>query len=157
MQFNTLLATLFAAATASGAALPRYATSFNVTGFAASCIPHSLMCNYEFSVITDPASASPSGNPDPAKCSIMLQGPDNLPAVNLTGCAEVGAYSWAVALAQGGGLTLSVTTPRDSHSNYTGEYGIPATELEREQHEASVIQRYTGPSTFAVPIGAQTA
>lgn len=46
MQTNAFIAALFAAATASGAALKRGATSFNVTGFSASCIPHSVYCKY---------------------------------------------------------------------------------------------------------------
>ncbi|OTB02731.1 hypothetical protein M426DRAFT_322331 [Hypoxylon sp. CI-4A] len=112
---------------------------------------------YEFYVITDPTSASPSGNESPAKCSLMLQGPDYLPAVNLTGCAEVGAYSWAVEVEKEGGLQLSVTTPQDSHGNYTGVYAVPADELVAEQHGAVITQRYTGPISFAVPIGTASA
>lgn len=46
MQTNAIIAALFAAATASGAVLKREATSFNVTGFSASCIPHSVLCVY---------------------------------------------------------------------------------------------------------------
>ncbi|KAI8964268.1 hypothetical protein F5Y11DRAFT_316507 [Daldinia sp. FL1419] len=153
MQFGTVLATLFAA-TASGAALKsRYATGFTVTNFTASCIPHSVMCTYEFYTITDPASASPSGNSDPAKCSLMLQGPDYLPAVGLTGCAEKGAYSWAVDKIEGG-LKLRVTTPQDSHGNYTGVYEITSDQLVAEQHGASISQRYTGPPGFTMALGA---
>ncbi|KAI2778492.1 hypothetical protein F4815DRAFT_447209 [Daldinia loculata] len=153
MQLNTLLATLFAA-TASGAAIKsRYATGFTVSNFTASCIPHSVMCTYEFFAITDPASASPSGNPEPAKCSLMLQGPDYLPAVSWTGCAEEGAYSWAVDKVEGG-LKLSVTTPQDSHSNYTGVYEITSDQLVAEQNGASISQRYTGPSGFPMSLEA---
>ncbi|KAI1204421.1 uncharacterized protein F4807DRAFT_332446 [Annulohypoxylon truncatum] len=155
MKSNTIASALFAAATVSGAVMkPRQANSFSVTNFTASCIPHSLLCTYEFAVITDPTSASPSGNPSPAQCSLMLQGPDYLPPVPLTGCAEVGAYSWAVdVLPDQGGLTLSVTTPQDSHTNFTGSYDVPADQLVAEQHGAVITQRYTGPSAFAVPIG----
>ncbi|KAI1372618.1 hypothetical protein F4677DRAFT_432189 [Hypoxylon crocopeplum] len=154
MQPNTLLTTLFAATTVSGAALqPRQAQSFTVANFTASCIPHSVLCTYDFAVITDPTSASPSGNESPAQCSLMLQGPDFLPPVNLTGCADGAAYSWAVEVEQEGGLQLSVTTPMDSHANYTGVYAVPADQLVAEQHGAVITQRYTGPSGFAVPIG----
>ncbi|KAI2467978.1 hypothetical protein F4781DRAFT_432819 [Annulohypoxylon bovei var. microspora] len=154
MKSNTITTALFAAATVSGAVMkPRQANSFSVSNFTASCIPHSLLCTYEFAVITNPTSASPSGNPSPAQCSLMLQGPDYLPAVNLTGCAEAGAYSWAVSLVEGGGLSLSVTTPQDSHANFTGAYPVPADQLVAEQHGAVITQRYTGPASFAVPIG----
>ncbi|KAI1136292.1 hypothetical protein F5Y05DRAFT_392275 [Hypoxylon sp. FL0543] len=151
MKPNTLLATLFAASASGAVMKPRYANSFSVSNFTASCIPHSLYCTYEFFVITDPASASPSGNPSPVKCSLMLQGPDILPPVNLTGC-EGGAYSWAVTLPQAGGLELRVTTPMDSHTNYTGVYDIPKEQLVTEQHGAVIDQRYTGPAGFAVPV-----
>ncbi|KAI0155435.1 hypothetical protein GGR52DRAFT_577381 [Hypoxylon sp. FL1284] len=151
MQTNAFITALFAAATVSGAAIKRQATGFSVTGFSASCIPHSVM--YEFSVITNPTSASPSGNESPADCQLMLQGPDILPAVNTTGCTAPSAYSWAVGLADGG-LQFNVTTPMDSHTNYTGSYSIGSDELVVEQNGAVVTQRYTGPSTFEVPIGA---
>ncbi|KAI1404217.1 hypothetical protein F4819DRAFT_483841 [Hypoxylon fuscum] len=155
MQPNALLTTLFAVATASGAAIKaRAATAFTVSNFTASCIQHSVMCTYEFAVITDPTSASPSGNESPAQCTLMLQGPDYLPPVNLTGCAEKQAYSWAVAVMKEGGLQLNVTTPQDSHANYTGVYNVPADDLVAEQHGAVITQRYTGPSNFEVPIGA---
>lgn len=172
MQPNALLTTLFAVATASGAAIKaRAATAFTVSNFTASCIQHSVMCtyvfiphrpflsltnqnSYEFAVITDPTSASPSGNESPAQCTLMLQGPDYLPPVNLTGCAEKQAYSWAVAVMKEGGLQLNVTTPQDSHANYTGVYNVPADDLVAEQHGAVITQRYTGPSNFEVPIGA---
>ncbi|KAI1761972.1 hypothetical protein GGR53DRAFT_522017 [Hypoxylon sp. FL1150] len=155
MQTNAIIAALFAAATASGAALKREATSFNVTDFSASCIPHSLLCTYEFSVITIPTSASPSGNETPAKCELMLQGPDILPAVNMTGCEGL-AYSWAVDKMDGG-LRLNVTTPQDSHTNYTGSYAIAADQLVIEQNGAVVDQRYNGSANFEVPITAATA
>ncbi|KAI1770609.1 hypothetical protein F4818DRAFT_254598 [Hypoxylon cercidicola] len=151
MQIHAIIAALFAA-TASGAALKRTATSFNVTDFSASCIPHSVMCTYEFNTITIPASASPSGNESGAKCHLMLQGPDILPAVGLTGC-DGQAYSWSIDLMDGG-LLLNVTTPQDSHGNYTGSYAIVPDQLVIEQHGAVVDQRYTGPSSFEVPIGA---
>ncbi|KAI1455590.1 hypothetical protein F4805DRAFT_435447 [Annulohypoxylon moriforme] len=158
MMFNTITSALFAAATVSGAVMkPRQANSFTVSNFSASCIPHSLLCTYEFAVITDPTTASPSGNESPAQCSLMLQGPDYLPPVKLTGCAETGAYSWAVDLVKEGGLTLSVTTPQDSHTNFTGSYDISADQLVAEQHGAVITQRYTGPSGFAVPVGGSSA
>ncbi|KAI6086861.1 hypothetical protein F4821DRAFT_237614 [Hypoxylon rubiginosum] len=155
MQTNAFIAALFAAATASGAALKRGATSFNVTGFSASCIPHSVYCNYEFSVITIPTSASPSGNESPAKCQLMLQGPDILPEVAMTGCEGL-AYSWGVDKLDGG-LRLNVTTPQDSHTNYTGSYSIAPDQLVIEQNGAVVDQRYIGLPNFEVPIPAVSA
>ncbi|KAI0880673.1 uncharacterized protein GGS22DRAFT_174490 [Annulohypoxylon maeteangense] len=158
MKSNTIAAALFTASAVSGAVMkPRQANSFSVSNFTASCIPHSLLCTYEFAVITDPTTASPSGNPSPAQCSLMLQGPDYLPPVQLTGCADAGAYSWAVDVLKEGGLTLSVTTPQDSHTNFTGSYAVPAEQLVAEQHGAVITQRYTGPSAFAVPIGGGAA
>ncbi|KAI0376879.1 hypothetical protein F5Y04DRAFT_195164 [Hypomontagnella monticulosa] len=155
MQLS-LLATVFAA-TASGSVLKaRQANSFSVSNFSASCIPHSVMCSYAFAVITNPESTAPSGHPDPVQCGLMLQGPDYLPPVNLTGCSEGAPYSWAVAVNQDRSLQLSVTTPHDSHSNYTGVYDLPADELVVEQHGAVMTQRYTGPAAFEVPLGQPT-
>ncbi|XDG04688.1 hypothetical protein ABKA04_004303 [Annulohypoxylon sp. FPYF3050] len=158
MKSTTVASALFTAATVSGAAImkPRQANSFSVTNFTASCIPHSLLCTYEFAVITNPTSASPSGNSS-AQCSLMLQGPDYLPAVKLTGCAQTGAYSWAVDLVKEGGLRLNVTTPLDSQTNSTGSYEVPADQLVVEQHGAAITQRYNGPNAFAVPIGGASA
>ncbi|KAI1800110.1 hypothetical protein F4811DRAFT_557121 [Daldinia bambusicola] len=150
MQINAILATLFAASASGAAIKSRYATGFTVTNFSASCIPHSVI--YEFYTITDPETASPSGNPDPAKCSLMLQGPDVLPAVAWTGCAELGAYSWSVDKYEDG-LKLRVTTPQDSHGNYTGVYEITTDQLVMEQNGASISQRYTGPADFAMALG----
>ncbi|KAI1091225.1 hypothetical protein F5B19DRAFT_493606 [Rostrohypoxylon terebratum] len=159
MKSITVASVLFTAASVSGAAItiPRQANSFSVTNFTASCIPHSLLCVYEFAVITNPTTASPSGNPSPAQCSLMLQGPDYLPPVQLTGCAETGAYSWAVDLVKEGGIRLNVTTPQDSHGNFTGSYEVPADQLVVEQHGAAISQRYNGPNAFAVPIGGASA
>ncbi|KAI1467764.1 uncharacterized protein F4812DRAFT_427497 [Daldinia caldariorum] len=152
MQINAIFATLFAASASGAAIKSRYATGFTVTNFSASCIPHSVMCSYEFYTITDPETASPSGNPTPAKCSLMLQGPDVLPTVGWTGCAEKGAYSWAVDKFEDG-LKLRVTTPQDSHGNYTGVYEITTDQLVMEQHGASISQRYTGPAEFTMALG----
>ncbi|KAI2609215.1 hypothetical protein GGR54DRAFT_643705 [Hypoxylon sp. NC1633] len=157
MQPNTLLTTLFAAAAVSGAAVQRrQANAFTVSNFTASCIPHSFYCAYDFDVITDPASVSPTGNSTPVSCGLFLPGPDYLPAVGLTGC-DPAAYSWSVAVAPGGGLQLSITTPQDSHGNYTGVYDVPADQLVAEQHGAVTTQRYIGPGDFSVPIGVAVA
>ncbi|KAI2605713.1 uncharacterized protein GGS25DRAFT_497750 [Hypoxylon fragiforme] len=155
MQTTTFLTTLLAAAatTVSGAAIaPRQANAISIARFAANCIPHSVLCVYDFTAITSPTSASPSGNPDPVRCTKYLQGPDRLPDVALTGCDGL-AYAWAVSRVQGGGLQLTVTTPRDSHTNYTGTFDIGADQLVMEQHEASVVERYTGPGEFDVAVG----
>ncbi|KAK6951481.1 hypothetical protein Daesc_008016 [Daldinia eschscholtzii] len=86
-----------------------------------------------------------------ASC-IPHKGPDYLPAVGWTGCAEKGAYSWAVDKFEDG-LKLRVTTPQDSHGNYTGVYEITADQFVVEQRGASISQRYTGPSDFTMPLG----
>ncbi|KAI0592784.1 hypothetical protein F4775DRAFT_580817 [Biscogniauxia sp. FL1348] len=140
MMFNAIIGAIFTAATVSGAALrPRQATFFNVTDFHASCIPHSLLCSYEFDVVAQSSMF-------PTSCSLMLQGPDILPTVDQTAC-ENSAYAWSVATSNGT-LALSVTTVFNGRMNLTGTHIIPTGELIMEQNGASISQKYTGPTGF---------
>ncbi|KAL7623580.1 hypothetical protein AAE478_007263 [Parahypoxylon ruwenzoriense] len=140
MQFNVLLAAIFAAASANAAAVqPRQGRGFNVSKFSASCIPHSVMCSYDF-------MAAVSGKQS-TKCSLMVHGPDYLPAVPLTGC-EDRTVSWSV-IKENKGLALTLTTP-GAQSNITGTHAITEDQLVAEQHGAVITQRYTGPADFQI-------
>ncbi|KAI0006853.1 hypothetical protein F4779DRAFT_594822 [Xylariaceae sp. FL0662B] len=157
MQFNLILATVAAAATAvSGAAVqPRQATFYTVSNFTASCIPHSVMCSYDFDVVAESSMF-------PTNCSAFVQGPDLLPAIPPTECDNP-AYTWSATpegegeqdgsgSGSGSGITLRVSTPFNARINITGIYTIPADQLVVEQNGASSSQRYTGPSEFTLPV-----
>ncbi|KAI1860187.1 hypothetical protein JX265_010111 [Neoarthrinium moseri] len=138
------LATLLAA-TASGASIPcpQDPTSYAVTKFFASCIPHSLTCSYQF--IVDAATT----------CALVPVGPDYLPEVPLTGCADP-RYSWAVTRTADGGLDLSITTVSvvNPGVNVTGTHKIASDELEVTNHGSVQDQSYAGPQDFAVQVAA---
>ncbi|KAF2995132.1 hypothetical protein E8E14_001808 [Neopestalotiopsis sp. 37M] len=132
-------ATIFAAAVSARTLTQRDAESYAITDFYASCIPHSTLCSYQFEV--DAAT----------NCTILLQGPDILPAVALTGCEDP-AYSWSVATTDDAGLALSVTTVStdDPATNVTGVYDITSDELVITNNGASSSQSYVGPLSFTV-------
>ncbi|KAI1336528.1 hypothetical protein F5Y15DRAFT_201494 [Xylariaceae sp. FL0016] len=146
MKPTAILGTLLCAAAsvtaAPGAALRfgRQASSYNVANFTASCIPHSVLCDYEFDVVA-------STDMFPTECSLLLQGDgDLLPPVELTGC-ENNAYAWSVA-SSNGTLSLTVTSSFNSRVNLTGTHLIPSSQLVLETNGASVSQRYVGPTAF---------
>ncbi|KAK6209414.1 hypothetical protein LQW54_006267 [Pestalotiopsis sp. IQ-011] len=129
------LAAIFAAAASASAIARRNDTgSYSVTDFYASCIPHSTLCSYQFEV--DAAT----------NCTLLLPGPDILPAVALTGCEDP-AYSWSVATTDDGGLELSITTAATA-GNLTGVHDIESDELEIQNNGATSSQLYTGPLDF---------
>ncbi|KAK9415428.1 hypothetical protein SUNI508_10452 [Seiridium unicorne] len=130
MKYN--IVPLFpAAALASTLHQKRNATSYAVADFYAGCIPHSVFCYYEF--VVDAAT----------NCTLMLQGPDYLPAVSLTGCEDP-AYSWSVAKTNASGLALSITTvaPTNSTGNVTGTHEITSDELFVTDNGAVSDQNY---------------
>ncbi|KAI0128379.1 hypothetical protein BJ170DRAFT_325495 [Xylariales sp. AK1849] len=139
MKLNSAL-TLFAA-TASAASIrkSRQTTSYEVTKFYANCIPHSTFCDYQFvlNAVTN--------------CTAFLQGPDYLPAVPLQGCEDP-AYSFAVALTEGSGLDLTITSvsASDPAANLTGTYAITADELVVTDNGAVQDQNYVGSQNFTV-------
>ncbi|CAJ2503075.1 Uu.00g104690.m01.CDS01 [Anthostomella pinea] len=147
MKINAVLGSLVAAATASAAAVQRFQTKqasyFNVTDFSASCIPHSVECSYNFTVVAD-SSKSP-----PTQCGQLVQGPYFLPAVPLSGC-ENNVYAWAVATAANGSLGVSVTTSFNSRVNLTGTHYLSKEQLVKERNGAVVTQRYIGPKEFVM-------
>lgn len=78
----------------------------------------------------------------------MLQGPDLLPAVEPTGCEDIG-YTWSVAPLDGS-LALTVTSVLDEKNNLTGIHMIAKDQLEMENHGAVITQYYKGPQNFTI-------
>lgn len=141
MKFSA--AAIIAATAVSGAAIEKkQVNAYYVTKFTASCIPHSVECNYNFL-----AEASAAAN-SPVTCDVTLAGPDKLPAVPLTGCSSP-EYSFSVTKADSG-LNLTITTPLGASNNVTGTYNIPASDITTTQNGAVSDQSYTGDASFTV-------
>ncbi|KAI1187099.1 hypothetical protein F5B17DRAFT_336910 [Nemania serpens] len=144
MQINTMLGALFAA-TASGAAIEsKKAITYDVQGFSAGCIPHSVECSYGFQVVPSTAAPGSSGT----TCGSLVSGPDFLPPVALTACADP-KIAYAVAIANGG-LTLTITSAVDKHTNATGTYTAPASEFTIYNGGSTQSQIYVGPTDFTI-------
>lgn len=124
-----------------------------LSSLAKHSIPHSLLCNYNFTVMASSASQTPT------VCALTLQGPDYLPEVPLQGCSGSPVYSWAVSAAPAddgdgvaGGLDLTITTALSAGvTNLTGTYLIPEGNLTVTDNGASSSQSYVGPEAFSVP------
>ncbi|KAF2965284.1 hypothetical protein GQX73_g8297 [Xylaria multiplex] len=114
MQIEAIISTLFAV-TASGAAVKSRAVNYDISGFSAFCIPHSVQCGYGFRLV--PSTDAPGSNG--TICGNLINGPDSLPPLPLTACFENPAYAYAIAIADGG-LTLTVTSAIDANTNATG-------------------------------------
>ncbi|ROW03688.1 hypothetical protein VMCG_05355 [Cytospora schulzeri] len=143
MKFSA--AAIIAATAVSGATISRrQANSYSVTDFSADCIPHSVMCNYHFEVLAS------SGASSPVTCDTTVMGPDDLPAVPLTGCSST-YYSFSVAHSNSTGLDLTITTPLGGNSNVTGTHHIDAADIVSTQSGAVTTEAYTGAKSFSVP------
>jgi hypothetical protein len=97
-------------------------------------------CSYQFTV--DAAT----------NCTAFLQGPDYLPAVELTGCADP-TYSWAMATTDDrSALTLTITTvsTADAASNVTLTHAITSDELTITNGGSVQTQSYVGSKEFSV-------
>ncbi|KAI1130392.1 hypothetical protein F5Y10DRAFT_236016 [Nemania abortiva] len=146
MQINTILGALFAV-TASGAAVKPRDVVYNIFGFSAFCVPHSTQCGYGFRVI--PSTAAPGSNG--TICGDLIGGPDNLPPLPLTGCFDPAdtTFAYSIAIADGG-LTLTVTSPLDEHTNITGTHNAPADQFEIYNGGTTMSQTYIGPKNFTM-------
>ncbi|KAI1108317.1 hypothetical protein F5Y14DRAFT_93269 [Nemania sp. NC0429] len=144
MQINAMLGALFAVA-ASGAAIEaREAVVYNVSGFSANCIPHSVQCGYGFRVI--PSTDAPGS--EGAICGNLVNGPDYLPPLPLTSCFDP-RLSYAVDIADGG-LTLTITSAIDANTNATGTHTAPAAEFTIYNGGTTQSQIYVGPADFTI-------
>ncbi|KAJ8132451.1 hypothetical protein O1611_g1170 [Lasiodiplodia mahajangana] len=143
MQINTLLGAVFAVA-ASGAAVKPRDVLYNISGFSAFCIPHSVQCGYGFRVI--PSTAAPGSNG--TICGNLVIGPDNLPPLDLTGCFDP-PFAYSIAIADGG-LTLTVTSPLDAQTNITGTHTATADQFIIQNGGTTMSQTYVGPQNFTM-------
>ncbi|KAI8626703.1 hypothetical protein F5Y19DRAFT_214254 [Xylariaceae sp. FL1651] len=144
MQINTILAAFFTVAASGAAVKPREAVLYNVHGFSASCIPHSVQCGYGFRLI--PSTDAPGSNG--TICGNLVQGPDNLPPLDLTACFDP-TYAYSVAIADGG-LILTVTSALDAHTNITGSHTATADQFVIENGGTTFSQAYVGPTNFTI-------
>ncbi|GAP89952.1 putative 22kda glyco protein [Rosellinia necatrix] len=144
MQVAAILGAVFAVAASGAAVQPRDAILYNISGFSAFCMPHSVQCGYGFAVIS---SAAPAGA-NKTICGNLIIGPDNLPPLPLTSCFEP-EYSYAVAIANGG-LTLSVTSALDANTNITGTHTATADQFIIQNGGTTMSQIYVGPQNFTI-------
>ncbi|KAI0533381.1 hypothetical protein GGR58DRAFT_118100 [Xylaria digitata] len=144
MQIKAIIGTLFAV-TASGAAVKSRALSYDISGFSAFCIPHSVQCGYGFRLV--PSTDAPGSNG--TICGNLVLGPDSLPSLPLTACFENPAYAYAIAIADGG-LTLTVTSAIDATTNATGTHTAPADQFIFTPNGISNSQSYVGPTNFTI-------
>ncbi|KAK8095166.1 uncharacterized protein PG998_014390 [Apiospora kogelbergensis] len=118
---------------------------FNVSDFTASCIPHSSMCSYSFTVI-QPSTMETVG----VKCSAQApaEAGDTLPGLG-NGTCELSARTWKI-IRSTGGLALFVTQPISPSSTQTGVHQINNSELEivKGQTPTGDVQAYAGPKDF---------
>ncbi|KAK7755718.1 hypothetical protein SLS62_002330 [Diatrype stigma] len=127
---------------ASGASLQKkQSTEIQIGAFTASCVPHSVMCNYAFEVTSDPSLS-------PSHCSAFVQGPDSLPAVANGACPDNVAYTWSIDKVEAGGLNFKISFPFNARSNITYCHSIAADELTVDDNGSVQDQRYTGPANF---------
>ncbi|TRX89710.1 hypothetical protein FHL15_009460 [Xylaria flabelliformis] len=143
MQINAVVGALFAV-TASGSAVSSRAVTYAISGFSAFCMPHSVQCGYGFRVI--PSTAAPGSNG--TICGNLINGPDNLPPLPLTACFDP-SFAYSVAIADGG-LTLTVTSALDAHTNITGSHDATADQFIIQNGGTTMSQIYVGPSNFTI-------
>ncbi|KAI1425512.1 hypothetical protein F5Y12DRAFT_369425 [Xylaria sp. FL1777] len=146
MQLSPILGALFAAAASGAAVESRDAVLYNVFGFTADCIPHSVNCGYGFRVV--PSTDAPGSNG--TICGNLVGGPDFLPPLPLTACFTNPQIAYSIAIPDEGGLSLTITSALDLHTNITGTHDVPADQLILQNGTISVSQQYIGPTNFTI-------
>ncbi|KAI0904212.1 hypothetical protein F4824DRAFT_462801 [Ustulina deusta] len=145
MQINAILGALFAVAASGAAVKSRDVVLYNVSGFTAFCIPHSVQCGYGFRVV--PSTDAPGSNG--TICGNLVLGPDNLPPLDLTACFTNPNFAYSIAIANGG-FSLAITSALDEHTNITGTYDVTAEEIVVDNGGTTFSQRYIGPTNFTL-------
>lgn len=113
----------------------------DIRNFSASCVAHSVMCSYDFDIVSDPIF--PATN-----CAAFLAGPDRLPAVTEGTCRENSAWTWATARTVEGALSLNITTPLNGRLNLTYCHTLPASDFVIDDNGSVQTERYVGPTDF---------
>ncbi|GAW16724.1 hypothetical protein ANO14919_061610 [Xylariales sp. No.14919] len=145
MQLNALVGALFAVAASGTSVKSRDAVLYNISGFTASCTPHSVQCGYGFRLV--PSTDAPGSNG--TICGNLVNGPDSLPPLPLTGCFENYAYAYSIALADGG-IILTVTSALDENTNITGSHTATADQFIFTPNGISNSESYVGPTNFTI-------
>ncbi|KAF2852121.1 hypothetical protein T440DRAFT_421987 [Plenodomus tracheiphilus IPT5] len=142
MQFFTT-ASLFAAAVASAAVMPRQETYtvFDVTNFSAECLSHGGACIYSFNVVQHN-----NGEFIPTECDNSVRGDGVLPALSNGQCKD-SSRTFNVTKNADGTYTLSVTQPVTPSSDEEGSHTITADQIELNEDDQQV---YVGPKNFTL-------
>ncbi|KAJ4418482.1 hypothetical protein N0V82_005562 [Gnomoniopsis sp. IMI 355080] len=138
MQFTT---TIFALAAAMGVSAD---VVFSVSGFSASCVPHSSQCIYDFTLFAPGSGETAATGVD---CTKSVTSDGTLPAVTDGTCTD-SSRTFTVTKNADGGLTLTASQPITPSSDQSGSYTIPASDLTTSTTGASTQQAYTGPAAF---------
>ncbi|POS78607.1 hypersensitive response-inducing protein [Diaporthe helianthi] len=137
MQFSAAILAVAAASMASAEAV------FKISGFSASCIPHSAQCVYEFGALKPGTMQT-----EPQPCRAQVVGTDGtLPEIAQGTCGDSTSLSFTVTKADGG-LVFAINERFTPSSVQTSKHTIPAAELEMQQTGASSQQVYKGPAAF---------
>lgn len=144
MQFLATLAAL--AVGASAATLqPRQNPVQHIQNLTAACIPHSVMCQYQFQV-NDQPEVFPTGIP----CNITLAGPDRLPAVDQAECSDpIVKFGFQP---YNGGLNMSLYIPANTRVTLKYCAYLPPSDFVIDDHGSVQDQRYVGPNDFLISV-----
>ena len=132
------------AASASAATLERkQEPSKAISEFKAACIPHSVRCQYSFTIS--------SGGLPGTTCSAEALGGGSLPAIGDGKCEGNSVYTWGIVSTMGdGGMRFGVTYPLNSRSNITYCHQLPASDFVVDDNGSVQTQRYAGPTDFEI-------
>lgn len=133
----------YTAAILSAAAAVSATSVFQVSDFAAGCIPHSTQCSYSFGVLQ-----IGNGETTPVKCSAMVGSDNTLPAVTAGTCAD---SSRTFTVTKGtDGLTLAVSQPVSASSSTTASHLLSNSDLATATDPNAEVQSYTGATSFTL-------
>ncbi|EFX00737.1 glycoprotein [Grosmannia clavigera kw1407] len=136
MQF--FATALFAAAVVSADAV------FQVTNFAAACVPHSVECKYSFNVMQMNAGETVANI-----CSASAVSSNTLPAITDGKCNN--SYrTFTVTRDHTAGLTLAVTQMVSPASNQVATHLIPLSQITTTNDKVANVESYNGPTSFTL-------
>ncbi|KAI0112022.1 hypothetical protein GGR51DRAFT_568911 [Nemania sp. FL0031] len=149
MQTKAILGALFVAAASGAAVKSRDAAFYNVFGFSATCTTASELCGYGFRVV--PSTDTPGSNG--TICGNLVVGPYNFPPLDLTACFTNPKIAYSIGIANGG-LSLTITSALNEHTNITGTYEASADDIILEKlvidNVTTFSQTYIGTNQFTI-------